>query len=211
MGMALANNTRTPNFLYTYKEKKKDVSSQRINRAVFAVFAVLLAVCVGISFWQDNRLEEKEHRKKQLQQQLQSYNLRVDRTLILKLVDKIKAQNATVQDIGQDYLGVALISEISQRTPENIRLTNISATVGRELPAEKAEKEKEKKPQATARVVTLEGIIRGSRIGLESDLARYLIELQKSPLFDQPAIKKKSFEFFEDQEILRFSAQLELV
>jgi len=45
----------------------------------------------------------------------------------------------------------------------------------------------------------------------ESLLAGYLIKLKSSPMFGKPVIKKKYYDVFEDQEVLRFTAQLELV
>jgi hypothetical protein len=46
---------------------------------------------------------------------------------------------------------------------------------------------------------------------LESALAGYLLELKNSPLFDQPNISSKSFEFSGNNEVLRFKAQLNLI
>jgi hypothetical protein len=36
------------------------------------------------------------------------------------------------------------------------------------------------------------------------------MELKNSPIFDQPTVNKKSFELFEDEEVLRFTARLNL-
>ena len=42
LGLALSDNERTPNLMLTYKDKEREVSIKRINRAVFAAF---IAVC----------------------------------------------------------------------------------------------------------------------------------------------------------------------
>jgi type IV pilus assembly protein PilM len=60
MGMALADNSRTPNFLFTYKDKRKTLRNQRINRMVFATFLLLMACCVGLSFWQGSNKSGKK-------------------------------------------------------------------------------------------------------------------------------------------------------
>ena len=112
MGMALANNSRTPNFLFTYKDKRKDIRNRRVNRAVFAAFILLMVACVGISHVQERKIEEKDAQKKQLQQHLQGYNLRVDQNLILKLVEEIRERNKDDQAIGKKYLNLAVISEV---------------------------------------------------------------------------------------------------
>jgi type IV pilus assembly protein PilM len=214
MGMALANNSRTPNFLFTYKDKRKDIRNRRINRSVFAAFAVLIAVCVGISFLQEQGIEDKDAHKMQLQQLLQGYNLRVDKNLILKLVQEIREKNKADEAIGKKYMGLAAIGEIVNLTPSNIRLLSITTQLG-PLPNKTPPKEeKDKKQKAAApqpKVLILEGIVEGDRLTLESALAGYLMALKDSPLFDQPAISNKSFAYFGNSEVLHFTAKLNLV
>jgi hypothetical protein len=86
-------------------------------------------------------------------------------------------------------------------TPTNIRLTGISVrltdkTGGKETPQKN---------------VILEGVVLGDRTVFDSALAGYLIQLSGSPLFKQPVINQKEPGFFNDKEVLRFTAQLKLV
>jgi hypothetical protein len=213
MGMALADNSRTPNFLFTYKDKRKAVTNQRINRSAFAAFLLLMAVCVGISFWQERLIRDKDAQKVRLQQHLEEYNLRVDKNLILKLVEDIRNKNKADMEIGKKYLNLAVIGEVVNLTPSNIRLLNISTQLG-PLPSKKLQEEaKNKKKQAAPppKILILEGIVQGNRLSLESALAGFLMELKNSPLFEQPTINKKSFEFSGNNEVLRFTAKLNLV
>ena len=212
MGMALADNSRTPNFLFTYKDKRKAARNQRINRGVFAIFLLLMACCVGLSFWQERIIRDKEAKKQQLTQHLERYNLRVDKNLILKLVEQIRQKNRSDQAIGKKYLNLAVISEVVDLTPPNVRLLNISTRLG-PLPVKQAPEngKKKKKAKPPPRILILEGIVQGDRLMLESALAGYLLELKSSPLFDQPNISSKSFEFSGNNEVLRFKAQLNLV
>jgi hypothetical protein len=213
MGMALADNSRTPNFLHTYKDKRKAIRNQRINRSLFAAFALLMAVCVGISFLQERKISDKDAQKVRLQQHLQGYNLRVDKNLILKLVEDIRVKNRADKAIGKKYLNLAVVGEVVKLTPSNVRLLSISTRLG-PLPDKKPQKDAKKKKQPAEpppRVVILEGIVKGSRLSLESALAGYLMELKNSPLFDQPTINKKSFEFSGNDEVLLFIAKLNLV
>jgi hypothetical protein len=213
MGMALADNSRTPNFLFTYKDKRKTARNQRINRGVFSAFLVLMIACVGISFWQESTIREKESTQKQLQEHLQQYNLRVDKNLILELVEQIRAKNKADQAIGKKYLNLAVVSEVVDLTPPNVRLLSISTKLGPHMTKQQPAKGKKKKAaaQPATKTMTLEGIIQGDRLTLESALAAYLMELKNSPLFDQPRISTKSFEYFGNDEVLRFTAQLNLI
>jgi type IV pilus assembly protein PilM len=214
MGMALADNSRTPNFLYTYKDKRQGVRNQRINRAVFAAFILLMAVCVGISFWQERVIQDKSDQKLQLQQHLESYNLRVDKNLILKLVGEIQAKNRADREIGKKYLNLAVIGEVVSLTPSNIRLLSISTQLGPlpdKKPPEEVKGKKKKEPEPPPpKTLILEGVVKGDRLSLEAALAGFLMELKNSPLFDQPTINKKSFEFLGNSEVLRFTAKLNL-
>jgi type IV pilus assembly protein PilM len=202
MGMAFSSNSLTPNFLYTYKDKQKAVRSQRINRGVFVGFLLVMAVCVGVSYLQDQEVKDKEYQKTRLQQQLETITLRVDQNLILKLVDDIQSRNRAIRVIGDKYFGVAVISEITDLTPANVRLLSISAQL------DNIPKGKEKESN---RALVLSGIVRGDRLTLESTLASYLMALNNSPMFDKPMISKKSFERYEDVEVLNFTARLKLL
>ena len=213
MGMGLADNSRTPNFLFTYKDKRKADCNRLVNRAVFALFALLMIVCVGFSFWQEQILQEKETQKVRLTQHLEQYNLRVDQNLILKLVEQIRQKNKSDKEIGQKYLNLAVISEVVDLTPPNVRLLSISTRLGplqKKTPPKDAKKTKAG-PPAASKVLIIEGIVQGDRLTLESTLAGYLMELKNSPLFDQPDISTKSFEYSGNNEVLRFKARLNLV
>ena len=213
VGMALSSNKLTPNFLYTYKDKLNAIRNQQINRGVFAGFLLVMALCVGISFWQTRHFQEKEYQKLQLRRQLEGISLRVDKNIILKLVDETQDKRREVRDIGKKYFGMAVISEITELTPSNIRLISISTHLGEAPGTKKVKKKGKQRGKGQVRLkktMVLDGIVRGDRLILESALAGYLMELKNSPMFDQPTISKKSIEFFEDNEVLRFTARLKL-
>ena len=202
MGMALSNNSLTPNFLCTYKDKRKAARTQRINRGVIVAFLLVMIFCVGVSFWQKSIVEKKEYQKRQLQQQLETISVQVNQNLVLKLVANIQSKNREIQLIGQKYFGLAVVSEIADLTPENVRLTSFTAQVGGDPADKKPPKDRE---------LVLSGIVKGNRMILESTLAGYLLQLKNSPLFDKPTINKKSFEQNEGVEVLKFTARLKLI
>ncbi len=206
MGMALSSNDRTPNFLYTYKDKQKSARTQWVNRGIFAGFLLVILFCVGVSFWQDRQVKDKEYRLRQLQRQLENVTLRVDKNLILKLVDETQASRREIKGIGKKYFGVAVISEITDLTPASVRLISISTKL-----ANSPGKKKGKKTASKNRTLVLDGIVEGDRLILESTLAGYLMDLKNSPMLDQPKISKKSFERYKDKDVLRFTARLKLL
>ncbi len=207
MGMAMASNALTPNFLHTYKDKSSAASSRRINRAIGVVFALLAVVVAGVAFLQDQQIREKNLQKHSIQTQLSAIDVRVDRNLILKLVEQIRARNQSLQGIGANFIGVGVLGEVANITPPNVRLLTLKAKIGAgEKPASPGAK-----AGAFKRVLVLDGIISGDRMNLESELASYLMLLKTSPLFKQPTITRKTVETFDNRPVIRFTAQMELV
>lgn len=203
MGMALANNALTPNFLFTHKEKGRVASATRLNRSMLAFFIAAIIACLGLSYWQEQNLRQRESEKRALQAQLESFEVRIDRNLILKLVDQIRSRNQGMEGAGNQYLGLALLGEISQITPPQIRLTSLRAKLA---PPRAGAGSKTEPP----RRVFLEGVVFGDRLNLESELAGYLMTLKGSKLFQQATISRKAFEAMENQTVLRFTAQMDL-
>jgi hypothetical protein len=200
--------------LHTYKDKQKIVRTQWVDRGIALAAVLIMLLGVGVFFWQGQQVSDKEYKLLQLQRQLANVTLRVDKALILKLVDETQANRRQIRNIGQKYFGLAVISELTQLTPPNVRLLSISTTLG-SPPAAKAGKKKGnnkgKKKGTGKKMLVLDGIVRGDRLILESTLAGYLMELKNSPMFDQPRISKKSFELYKEKDALRFTARLNLL
>jgi len=167
---------------------------------------MVVLLCVGVTFWQGRQLEEKEFKLLQLQRQLETVTLRVDKNLILKLVDETQANRRQIKEIGQKYFGLAVISELTHLTPSSVRLISISTTL-----AGAPDGQKGNKKGSAKKTLVLNGIIRGDRLILEPKLAGYLMELKNSPMFDDPKLSKKSFERYKDNDVLRFTARFKLL
>jgi len=143
-----------------------------------------------------------------LQRQTESSIPQVDQNLIIQMVAKKQQNLRTLQDLGRRYTGAAVISEISDSTPDEVRLINLTIDLGG------PDKAKPDSPQANSKkqkMLILEGIVVGDRLELESVLANYLVKLSKSPIVSGARIKSKSMGLFEKTEGLRFTAQLDLV
>jgi len=205
VGMALSNNAHTPNFIFTYKEKERLALNLRIKRLVFGSSLLVMAICIGFSFWQSWMLDQKKSSIAKLERQLEQYSPVVDQNLIVSMVTKAQNNIDTAEAFVKKYHAMGVISELTQITPPDIRLSNIAAEMGWPkgyLPSEKTSLGQQKK-------IVIEGVVFGNRLTFESTLAGYLIKLKSSPMFSQPVIKEKSYVFFENQEVLRFIAQLE--
>ena len=202
MGMALSDNAHTPNFLHTFKEKAKAARGRLLNKVFMICLVLVMAGCVGFYLWQGAVIDGKRMNVSQLKGELKTFKTRVDQNLILKLVEKTKQKNEEFREFSRKYMGLVVLTEISNRTPSNVRLTNISVQVSGN-PINTGE--------TVQKQLKLEGIVLGDRLTMESSLANYLLELSESPLFEKPAINNKEMGFFYDKEVLKFDAQLNLL
>ena len=205
-GLALSNNLLTPNLLFTYKDKQKTANLLRIQRTIFTVFLLVAGLSIGAYLVQGRLIEQKKAQIFKLQEKMDKFSPCVDQNLILKTVAQINRKKNAVKEFSNKYLALAVISEISKMTPSNIRLIDITAGFGR--PA--VYKEADKNSKAQKRAIVCDGIVFGDRLTFEGTLAGYLIKLKNSPMFNNPSITRRSFEIFEDKEVLRFTARLEL-
>ena len=207
VGMALSNNLFTPNFIFTYKDKEKHTIIRRINYALIGAFLFFMALFIGFYSWQGRLGDQQEAQLAELQQQLDQYSPIVDQKIILQAVAQIKRQRKNVEEFGRKYMAMALLNEICSQTPANIRLLSITAELGKLREIDLADKGNAQ----DKKILILEGIILGDRLTFESALAGYLVKLKNSPIINQPSIKSKSVESFENKEVLRFTAQLEII
>lgn len=202
IGIALSNKSFTPNFIFTYKDKEKLGNIRFINRTIFSTFLFFMAICICIYFWKGHLVNQKKTQAAQLQQQLEIYNPYVDEKLMLKQITQIERKKQALEECGNKFLDIAVISEICNLTPHNIQLLGFTANLPR-LPPKKGERQKMS--------LVLDGIVFGDRQTFETSLAGYLVRLKNSPIFGRPRIRNRSFEFFKNKEVLRFIADLELV
>ena len=146
-------------------------------------------------------MAKKNARVVQLRQQLEQFSSRVDQNLLLQTAAKIKLKKREFKAYTQKYQSLAVFSEISSLTPSNIRIISINVALGGP-PAQKSEK--------VAKTLLLDGIILGTQLTFETDLAGYLVKLKGSPLFDQLTVKKRRIEYYQNKPILRFRTELRI-
>jgi type IV pilus assembly protein PilM len=196
VGMALSHNALTPNFLFTHKDKEKRASIDRVNRLVFTICMTVLLVFSAWYLWQGQRLSVAEDEVAGLRSRLTSYSPQADKQMVLKLIGHARKQNQEFIQLGSVYKPVALINEINEITPANIRLIALDVILAT------AAEEK-------GGLVDIEGVVFGDRSSFEPSLTGFMLQFRASPLFKKQVIINKSFQFYNNQEVLRFTARLE--
>jgi Tfp pilus assembly PilM family ATPase len=196
VGLALSENSRTPNFTYTYREKSKKIIVSKFDRAVFIAFLIAMSACIGVSIWQSKEAKEKNLKLTQLKQQLELFRPEPDKNLITKMATKVAMKRQSFRRYSKRYRGMAAISEISAMTPNNVSLLS-SSTIFPDKADGKG-------------TMILEGKVRGKRRILEATLAGYVLKLAGSPLFEQPSVNKSVIESENDNDVLHFTVQIEM-
>ena len=202
IGMALSNNSLTPNFIHTYKDKQVTENARKVNQGILASIVFFLAICFGLFLWGNNLVDHKEVELAKLQTEIEKFKPLVNKNLIVDLASNTQNKRKSIKELGDKYKGVAVINEISAITPSEIRLLSISANMGIKPTADG------KQPNQQLEV---EGVVLGNRLTFESILAGYIIKLKGSPMFHKPSVENKSFKYLDNKEVLIFTAKLDLV
>jgi hypothetical protein len=105
--------------------------------------------------------------------------------------------------MSNNLLGVALLGEVANTVPPNIRLLSVNARLSPARPAGG-------KAEPAKKVLVIDGVVFGERATLEADLAGFLMTLRSSPLFKQPVVSKKSVDLMDNRPVMRFTAQMDV-
>ena len=231
LGMALSDNSYTPNLLFTAREKQQITNINRVNRGIFAALVIATLISAGVFLYQLGIITKKNVDISRLQKQVTQYQPYVNQNDLIQMAAKSKQQKYSSGAYSERYRSMAVIGELSALTPANIRLVNLKADFGaadtqkaseppkaapkETPPADKKEASKEpakeQTPAGKMGNLVVEGIIAGNRLSLESSLAGYLMKLQESPIFRQVTVQKNSVERVKKQEILRFTINMKIL
>jgi Tfp pilus assembly PilM family ATPase len=220
VGLALSDNVRTPNLLFTYKEKEKMATVSRVNRVILFSLAGIIITGLTVFAWQERVASNKKATISDLNQQLSSLNLMVDTKLILQMAAKDREERRLKKEYGERYQGMAVLSELSALTPENVRFLKIKTSFGKPegkaAPAKAAEKgaAAAKQAEAAAKTLEIDGIVMGERSMLEGYLSSYVLKLKGSPLVKEATVQRSVVEALQQNkaegEVLHFVLNIKL-
>jgi hypothetical protein len=201
LGFSLSDNRHTPNAIFTYHEKNKEINTKRTDRLVIFSFVAALIICLITLIYQGVERNILKKQQIKLEKELALYTPLLSMDKISKMAEEVKTQRKNTRQYAQRYLGLAAIGEVSDLTPQNISL--ISFKIIEESISPKANADKT--PQGTSDGVTIEGVIFGNRNMLDSLLAQYVMKLENSPMLKQVSIQKNNVVTFKKSEVLQFT------
>ena len=201
IGLALSDNAITPNFLYTHEDKDKTESIRLNNMRILTVCMLLLMIMIGLFSWQQKQLDHKRENIAKLDQRLIAFSPPAEKEVMLALFAKTKRQRLSVVQMVRRYAPLALLAELSSITPTHIRLLDVSMVL-----ESGSTEHSDQKPGG----VVIEGIIFGEPSFFETALTSYLLRLKNSPVFKKPNVQSKLIEYYDEQEVMRFTTRLEV-
>lgn len=202
MGLALSSNSRTPNFLFTFKDKNTLSNIEKINRNVFIIFLIITVMCLGLFYWQEVRISDKKDSIQALKQEIARYSPQVDLELLRNITVKTVSNRQKTALVAERYFNLAVFQELSELVPGNIKLLSVRADLGRHHAGNKKYK----------KTFLMEGIVNDLPSERETTLAVFMLKLNESPIFGtQSEMIVKKVEQFDGKEVLRFSARMELI
>jgi Tfp pilus assembly PilM family ATPase len=200
LGLSLSDKFRTPNVIFTYQHKKREMYIKRFNKGILAAFIAALIICFTALIYQGLEAKLLNGQLEKLEKEISRYNPLLTIEKIEKMATDVAIKRQISRVYAQRYVNVAVIGEISDLTPANIRLINlkIMATVP---PKDKAEKA----PKDANDSIILEGLVSGERAMLDSFLTQYVMKLENSPMLHQITVGKSSIVKFKKSEVLQFT------
>ncbi|MEN6469118.1 MAG: pilus assembly protein PilM [Smithella sp.] len=202
IGLSLSDRKYTPNAIFTYVEKKRENRNNIINRSIFAIFAAALITCCVVLVFQAIEIKYLNVKKAKLEKELSLFNPILSKDKITALAEDLKLRYQLNQQYSTKYKGMAIISELSDLTPENIRLINVRIVIpGAGVP----EPHKEATPKEKSDDIVIEGVVLGDRSELDALVAQYVMKLENSPMLQGVALQKSSIVTFKNKEILQFT------
>ena len=202
LGLSFSDNMRTPNAIFTYREKNKELRIKRINRGIFVSFAAALIICIITVGYQTAEISILGKKRAKLEKELTLFNPLLSTDKISHMAEEVKVKRRISHQYVQRYMGMATIGEFAALTPGNIRLINIKINAGGSGLAKV-------NPDTAAKEISddivVEGIIFGERDMLDSLLSQYVKKLENSPMLHQISVHKSGIITFKKSEVLHFT------
>jgi Tfp pilus assembly PilM family ATPase len=201
LGMSLSDNAYTPNFLHSFKDKKKAAYVVKFNKAVLTGLILSLLACSAAFAYEWLDIGHKKAELAGLELQLQKNSPLVTKETFLQLTAAAKQKQQHYAELSKRYRPMALIGELSHLTTEPVSLTALSADLEDDAKGDAV------KAESTA---VVEGIVTGNENMLQTLLASYVIKLRASPMFSEVNVSTSKIESSKQGAFLTFALNLKV-
>ena len=185
-GLALEGSQAGINLAHTYKERQNEGTHRKIATAV-TIFLMLLTAATAFFYnWQRSQLRSLHAERDNLDRSLSALGPQLNEAVITEATEDVRALQERRRAATKRYEGLALLSEITRLTPENISLLHVSAAISSPitiLDASAATGSPLKTAAEAKGTLILRGVVNGEPTSLETSLAIYIARLHQSHLF----------------------------
>lgn len=210
IGLAMSDYQElSPNFLLDYRDKERINLNSRINKGLRIGLTIAVILCFCLLFFQIVESKYKSSEITDLKGKLAEFGPRVDQELILKEAARMKNLYSIQKKIAKKYLGLATVTELIEKNPDYIQLNKFRIDAG-------SLTNKYRKWEGKGRAI-IEGTVfkennaQRGRDAFETSLANYMLSLESSPIFSNPSIRGKTFEYINRYgEVLVFELSIKI-
>ncbi|MGJ8695194.1 MAG: pilus assembly protein PilM [Verrucomicrobiaceae bacterium] len=207
-GLALEGSQIGINLAHTYKDRQNEGRQNKL-AMVASVLLILLALLAAL-FYNTQRLELRGlvADREELEESLNDLGPRLTEAIITEANEEVRLLEEQRRAATNRYEGLALLSEITRLTPENISLLHISAAMGSTITfldssAKSAKSGSDKTVADRKGTLLLKGVVTGVRTSLETSLTIYIARLDQSHLFNKVEVAST--------EVVQSSGELHLI
>ncbi|HXW69772.1 MAG TPA: hypothetical protein VEJ88_09230, partial [Dissulfurispiraceae bacterium] len=202
LGLAMSDNAYTPNFLHSFKDKKKAAYVAKFNKAILAGLIVSLLVCSAAAALEFLDIGHKKGELAGLEQQMRKSSPLLSKETFLQIEADAKQKKGKYMELGKRYRGMALVGELAALTPDSVSLTG--------LRAELSEKATGGDAARSENTTVLEGNVYGPDNMLDSLLSSYVLKLRSSPMFSEVTVSTSRIESSKKGAFLTFALNLKM-
>ena len=200
LGIALACQEKTPNFLYTHVHENQARRIKKLNGSIAAVLVTIVLICTSLWGWFTYQEDQIASRIAQLEYQTSQYATRADEDLIVAVIEKKRQKAHRIQQYILDYLPLAVIREVCHLTTEKMDIFLLDAN----FPPKNEGK-------AAQKTLTLKATITDTLEELEPSLTKFVVDMGESPMFKNIILTHKKIQRRGPKSTLEFSATMEVL
>lgn len=215
-GLALESYSPGINFAHTYEARQSDGKHKKI-----AALASLILVLVGLAavvFYNTQRLELRKLKieERQLANSREALGAKITEATIMEAIEEVKVLEEQRRAAINRYEALALLSEITRLTPENVSLLHISAAMGSDITSSNIstgvlQVDSEKMAADAEGTLLLKGVVTGARTSLETSLTIYIARLDQSRLFSKVEVDSTELVQSDGELNLTFTLTVETI
>ena len=180
------------NLGHTYKERQNDVRYRKIATTSSVMMMILAIATTFFYYWKRIQLKDLRAECGELEKNLSVYNPLLSEEFIMEVTKDVRSLQERRKAATKRYESIAMLSEITNVTPQQISILQISAVMDGTMTffdASSEEKSTIKKSAETVGSLLMEGIVSGERTSLETSLTIYVARLEQSDLFREVEVK----------------------